>query len=66
MLLRLPYMLKDKLRHIKNFKSLLKHKSCQLGSDKVEVFSVTPLTGAQRRTFIEERQIQSKGIIDWL
>lgn len=48
-------MLKDKLRHIKNFKSLLKHKSCQMGSDKAEVVSDAPPTGAQRRTFIEER-----------
>ena len=56
------FLLKDKLRHIKNFKSLSKNqfKSSIL---KLEVVRSTSLTGARSKTFIEKTQRQSKEII---
>ena len=43
-------MLQDKLKHIKNFKSLIERNRFQFGSTKVEVVRDTLPTGAGGKT----------------
>ena len=42
-------LLKDELRHIKNFKSLFKQNRFHLGSSKLEVIRHAPLTAAKEK-----------------
>lgn len=58
-------MLKDKLRHMKNVKSLFEQKLTQIGSGKPAIVRSTPSTEATGQTFAERRQKQSQDI-DWL
>ena len=55
-------VVKRKLRHIENFKSLRKLYS----NHHTEVARNAPPTGAQGENFIEKRLKQSKEVIDWL
>ena len=58
------YLLKDKLRPIKNFKSF--SKNCfELGRAKPEMVRITPQTGARGKTYKEKAREQRKEII-WL
>lgn len=63
----MPEVLKGKLRHIKNFKSLSEQKNpFKLVSAKPKVTGNTPPTRAWGETYIERRQKLSKNIIDCL
>lgn len=56
-------LLKDKLRHIKHFKSLFEQKSILIGNATLEVIRKAPLTGGKGVNFTGKMRKQSKGII---
>lgn len=58
-------LLKDKLRHIKIYESLIKDQ-LQSGSTKCEVVRRAALTGARGDIFIKKIGSKTRTLFDWL